>query len=376
MDLFFWQNMPSHIQAPALIELSKIWNGEVHCVWARESEEHRKQLGWQPPELTGIYEHVLDGDPAIRTTGILREHRRAIHVFSGLNAYRPVTAAYKHAARLRLENLALMVEPGIAMGWKGLLRPLRARFLARGYKPHIKAVLAMGSAGVRFYRSAGFARDVLYPYMYQSFPASCAISRTVGNPVRLVYVGKFDLRKGVDILFRGLAYCSRENYRLTIVGGGKQEAQLRNLAEQLNISRKLDWAGIQPSCKVAGVLAASDLCVVPSRFEGWGVVTNEAIQSGTPVICSDTTTSRDLVSESRAGRIFKTANPRDLASVLDYFLGDPSRLETARHRAMGFRHRLSPRVVGQYLKAVLECAFGLSSKRPTAPWLVEPQESN
>ena len=377
MDVVFWQNIASHIQAPALRVLCRLWPGRVHGVWCSGLDAERRALGWQTPCIEGMEEHVLpDKNAADAARDLMRNFGGGIHIMSGLHAYAPIIAAYRAAVRLGVTDLGLMVEPGVQMGWKGLMRPWRARWLARNYIPHIKAVLAMGQHGVEFYRRAGFSDEVLFPYLYQceSYPARSP--EPVHDPVRLVYVGKFIPRKGVDVMIRALGKCRRGNWRLSVIGDGTESWQMQDLAQRVGVASHIAWLGAKPSSAIISLLSQHDICLIPSRYEGWGVVSNEAIQAGLAVVCSSQVTSRELVDASGAGTIFRSEDPVDMAISIDSFLTNPDMISEAKNKACAYRARIGQAVIGEYLKDVLAYVFlGDGDIRPRAPWLDTVKES-
>jgi glycosyltransferase involved in cell wall biosynthesis len=293
----------------------------------------------------------------------------AIHILGGFHAYGPIISAYREAARRGIVNLAIMAEPGVALGWKGWLRPWRARWLAREYIPHIKAVLAMGQHGLDFYRRAGFSPAKLFPFMYQCEAYEKPVTAQVHDPVRLVYAGKFISRKGVDIMLRALAECRRHNWHLQIMGDGPGRARMQALAEARGIGPRIEWLGAQPSDRIMDLLSQNDVCLIPSRFEGWGVVCNEALQTGLAVICSDKATSRELVQASQAGKIFRSGDSSELAGCLESLLENPESIREMRHKAIAYRSRITPDVVGHYFRDVLAHVFLGEGSRPAPCWL-------
>lgn len=369
MKTFFWQNIPSHIQGHALREFSFLWSDEVNGIWCSEISEDRRTLGWQKPDPGRMLETTLPINYRSEVHRLISANRDAIHVFSGLHAYAPVITAFNYAVHIGVKNLALMVEPGIGMGWRGLIRPIRAMLLARYYRPHIRAILAMGEHGVRFYHRAGFAPEILFPYMYQCESVGTIAAPSVRNPVRLVYVGKFIPRKGVDVMIRGLGRCLYRNWRLTIIGDGPETSQLLRLAHNCGIAERTEWLGVKPSNEIPSLLAQHDICLIPSRFEGWGVVTNEALTAGLAVVCSDRTSSLDLVQASKAGVIFRCAKPRELARVMDQLLSSPELITELKARAVAYRMRISPQRVGAYMRDVLTYVFLKKGDRPYPPWM-------
>ncbi len=361
--------MPSHIQSLAIEDLARVWPGQVHCIWATPISKDRAALSWLAPHMPNTSQQYIDqSNPGEFADDVIRRAHDSIHLFSGLSSYPAITTAFFCARRQAAKNLGLMVEPGIELGLRGWLRPLRARFLAQRYLGSTRLVLAMGQTGVRFYRRAGFRDGIIFPYMYQAPVGSNQAQRRTSDTFNLVYVGKFSRRKGLDILLRALTFCRTKALKLKVIGGGREERQLRKLSRRLGLDASVCWLGVRDHEQILAALAESDVCVVPSRFEGWGVVVNEAIGMGTPVICSNTTTSRDLVRYGDCGRIFRSGDSRDLAKQIDQLLGDPEALAGASENASNYRRLLTPRVVAEYLKQVLEFSFLESQQRPSPPW--------
>ena len=369
MDVYFWQNMPSHIQSPAIVELAKIWPGNVHCVWETPISADRSALSWTPPDLPGISQQFIDRQqPAEFAKRVIFSAREQIHIFSGLSSYPAITAAFRYASRIGAGKLGLMVEPGIRIGWRGWLRPYRARLIATSHYRSIRLVLAMGQTGVRFYRHAGFAQQIIFPYMYQGPVGSDQPRKDSSGTFNLIYVGKFDRRKGLDLLLRALTLCRTKGIKLRIIGAGKQERELRELSHRLKLDGSLCWEGVRDHREIMVSLGEADLCVVPSRFEGWGVVVNEAIGMGTPVICSSATTARDLVEYGNCGAVFTSGDANDLAERIDQILQTGGALAAAREHASRYRRQIAAPVVARYLMQVLEFAFLGAARRPSPPW--------
>src|SRR5437870_11248743 len=79
---------------------------------------------------------------------------------------------------------------------------------------------------------------------------------------------------------------------------------------------------------------SADLLVLPSRYDGWGAVINEALMSGIPAICSDNCGAADLVRSSvQLGAVFRAGSAIDLARVLGTWIrrGPLSERRTEEH---------------------------------------------
>jgi glycosyltransferase involved in cell wall biosynthesis len=151
-------------------------------------------------------------------------------------------------------------------------------------------IVAIGSAAEGDYRSQfPQLRHFCIPYHCELAPFF-AIQRdpNVRRPTTFFFCGQMIERKGVDLLL--LAFdrliAKGMDARLLLVG---REAELRtfmNLVSPVTRSR-VQYEGFQaPECLPA-YFARSDVFVLPSRHDGWGVVVNQALATGIPVITSD-----------------------------------------------------------------------------------------
>lgn len=102
----------------------------------------------------------------------------------------------------------------------------------------------------------------------------------------LTCVGRLDAQKGLDWLLHLLPelFAREENVDLLLVGQGPQEWHLRQIATSLGITKRVHFAGWQSD--VPGILKASTMLLLPSRWEGMPNVLLEAMASGLPVVAT------------------------------------------------------------------------------------------
>jgi poly(glycerol-phosphate) alpha-glucosyltransferase len=162
--------------------------------------------------------------------------------------------------------------------------------------------------------------------------------RNDGNIVFL-FCGQMIARKGVDLLlaaFQGLG----SNARLLLVG---REAELPALLAALpsNVRARISYEGFQPPDALPRSFAQADVFVLPSRYDGWGVVVNQALGAGLPVICSDRVGAGfDLVDVERNGLIFPAGDAESLKKCMQRFMDEPGVIvrwgEASRTKAQEF----------------------------------------
>jgi glycosyltransferase involved in cell wall biosynthesis len=133
----------------------------------------------------------------------------------------------------------------------------------------------------------------------------------------VLYVGRFDPRKGMETLVRAFAQLKQEagyevsganetpllptppsllssNLRLVIVGGGdleetdiQEQRRIQRLVQELGLAEQTIFAGRMGHDILPLYYTAADVCVIPSQYEPFGLVAIEAMACGTPVVASD-----------------------------------------------------------------------------------------
>lgn len=106
------------------------------------------------------------------------------------------------------------------------------------------------------------------------------------DKISLLYVGRLGPRKGIDRALHAVAQVDYPDLEFVIVGSGRLEPRLRELAVNLGISEQVNFAGTVPyfSEELVQLYSAADIFILPSEYEGFGLVLLEAMACGTPVI--------------------------------------------------------------------------------------------
>jgi len=143
-------------------------------------------------------------------------------------------------------------------------------------------------------------------------------SREGGRPlppgaVNLLAAGKLMHQKGFDLLLQAFAKINNPGFHLTILGQGKEETNLKNLAEQLGIKEQVTFAGFLDNPYPA--MAQADVFVLSSRFEGFPNVVLEACACGAPVAAFDCPGDvREIITPGVNGLL---AAPEDAGSLAE-----------------------------------------------------------
>lgn len=165
-------------------------------------------------------------------------------------------------------------------------------------------------------------RIFLMPMMVDNDRFRCTAPRQTHHPFRFLYVGRIVDVKNIPVMVDAFiqAFGSDTSAELRIVGAGE-------LLNELKISyaahHNVIFAGPRYGEELSNEYAMADAFILPSSFEPWGLVVNEAMAAGLPVLVSDRVgAAHDLVDGKDSGFVFRYDDPSDLASKMKLLAAD------------------------------------------------------
>jgi len=149
---------------------------------------------------------------------------------------------------------------------------------------------------------------------------------------------------------------------LVFAGEGPLRGELEARAETLGVAKRVRFLGFVNQSQLPGIYTAADLMVLPSEYDAFGVVVNEAMLCGCAVAASDRVgAARDLIAEGRTGFVYPCGDVEALAGVLRRAFRDPARLKEMQQEARARMETWSPR---ENIEATLEAVSrGMSRVR-------------
>lgn len=269
------------------------------------------------------------------------------------SAWLSVAAARAHGVRLLLHGESHDGRLTPRPPWKSALRSAILKRLIR----QADAILAIGSRNADFYRSLGAPdeRIFLAPYAVDNafflaqrerlLPRRAELRRALGveddRPI-VVCSGKLIQRKAPLDLVRAFARLRGQiPAKLIFLGDGELYQAVDDLSHELGIAAQVRITGFRQQESMCEVYVAADLMAFPSHFDTWGLVLNEGMLFGLPVVCSSGVTAHhDLVVEGETGHVYPPGDTDALAALLRQRLLDPTGNRTmgekARERILGW----------------------------------------
>jgi glycosyltransferase involved in cell wall biosynthesis len=256
---------------------------------------------------------------------------------------------YNHAASIvawaaaKTKGLPVLMRSETHLGLRRspLRQRVRDRILSVAYRS-VDAFLAIGSANRAYYRAVGVSNDRIFdvPYTVDNdrFIAGAGAAAQRREIIRaayglrpgttvILYASKFTPRKHPQTLIRAVADLQRKGLALSLlmVGSGELDDTLRTLVADLGV-RDVVFAGFVNQSRLPDVYAASDIFVLPSQDEPWGLIVNEVMCAGLPVIVTEEVgCHHDLVKDGVNGFCVRPGDVTALSGALETLARDDER---------------------------------------------------
>jgi glycosyltransferase involved in cell wall biosynthesis len=183
------------------------------------------------------------------------------------------------------------------------------------------------------------------------------------GPVLLGSVGRLHPHKCLDAAIRLLA--GERQWHLALAGQGADEARLRLVANELQVSDRVHFIGEISPQRVGEFLACLDVFVFPSRAETFGLAAVEAATSGIPCVVRDLPVLREVLSyQGKPAALFVDASDNEkLSAAVSRILTDKDLKEELRRNAKGLTSRYSvDAMVGEYVRILDEAIPATGSR--------------
>ncbi len=255
-------------------------------------------------------------------------------------------------------------EPNLRDRLDGLAADALERRQARGSAGLIANTQAHGAVIARAYRLTGRQPSAVIGLSLPPNIFGGARSATYPEedaPVRLLFVGRAELRKGFDALIAATAILAEEQargalppFRLDLVGVPPDDLQLglpEAARQRIHARGRIDAAALAQAYTQAHAVLA------PSRYESFGLVYQEALAYGRPVVaCAEDASARAFVGAPGAGPLADAATGTALAEALRPLLADPGLRHAYRARALAAAGRFDRASLGRETLALYEAA--------------------
>lgn len=235
-------------------------------------------------------------------------------------------------------------------------RKWKQRISAFLYAPHhtSSATVAIGSNAQEAYQKQ-WPDQKVYNLPYHIQCPVPAVKETGLEEVRFLFCGQMIYRKAIDVLLAAFTTVIEKGLaaRLLLVG---READLRSFLKEISadVKDRIDYLGFRQPAELPELFASADVFVLPSRRDGWGVVVNQAVSAGLPVIASDAVgAARDLVRPGENGFCVPAGEPAPLAKAMIQLAEDASLRQRFGSASLALAESITPAAGAEKFESIL-----------------------
>jgi glycosyltransferase involved in cell wall biosynthesis len=159
-----------------------------------------------------------------------------------------------------------------------------------------------------------------FPSIEARMPVDRAALATGKDTIALLTLSRLHEKKGLDVLLRALV--DLPHCVAWVAGDGPLDRELRSLAASLGIADRVRFLGWRSDR--GALLAAADICLLPSRYEPFGTVMLEAWAAGTPLVAAASRGPAGLIDNGRNGLLVPIDDAAALAAAIRRLSTDPA----------------------------------------------------
>jgi len=163
-----------------------------------------------------------------------------------------------------------------------------------------------------------------------------------------LYMGRFSPEKNILFMLKAFKQKLNENYKLILIGRGEQKKEIQEFIEKNNLGKNVVIKEFVPYGKIKEYYKNADFLILPSTWEPWGLVINEAIGSGTIPIVSNVCGSSELILNGITGFKFSPYNLNRFKKLLKKIIESNIDKKTIRKNLQVLKEQLT---IEKYVEA-------------------------
>ena len=325
MKLVIWMNMPSHHQSAFFQALRDHKEVDLLVRYYGSVTSERVQLGWHQPKTLPAGEMTVK--PELQSLETIPNWQQRLHIIEGRDSFRRQLTRWFSATNVRWIHWG---ERG-ARRWTTVFRYPFWCWYGRKVSKHALGALAIGSLATNDFRRWGIPDHKIAFLPYAVAPLSAhakldgGIKRFAAGRNIFLYCGELSPHKGVDVLLKAFALGCGDEWVLVLVGPDRFGGRYQSLARKLRIEHKTLFRGALSAEHIASAMIQANVFILPSRFDGWGVVLNEAASLGKALISTTACgAAHHLIQPNMNGYRIRSNDPQALGAAMTSYVDNPT----------------------------------------------------
>lgn len=373
MKIISWQYTVNDHQAFMLDALNAVCSGCLKAYELKENDPIRVSQGWINSKIASLdITTIAHKFQVIECIKLLLANRNSIHIFSGPFESIKLMFCIFLCNILRL-NYYIISEPYSIIDYgyfndkyslinklKRIIRPYLYKIYNFLLLSNVSGLFCISDLARNQYIDAGVKAQNLYPFGYfvprTNIPLdySPTINKT-GIP-RFIFLGSLIPRKGISLLIEVAQALHRQGFLFKLDIYGPKNNYFIDCCEYIS------YCGIAKFGQTQNVISEYDLLILPSLHDGWGVVINEALASGVPILASNAVGAGHVAKKLGAGLLFHSNSFESLKSNLLFLLNNPNELKLLQSQTAYAFECLSPNTGANFIYSVISAKNNLNSQ--------------
>ena len=366
----FWLNVPSNHQTLFMEALDQDDRIDLQVRYFDKPSDDRLKMGWRDGDSLHEYEeYINEFDTALES---LKDWKERIHIVIGYSypfnrklipIFIKNHVKWVHWSERYGIGLAQRLNYNISL-FK-LLRPLfllTKRSYGKLVNKNAFGCFAQGELARRDFIGMGIDNNKIENLYYTTAPLTNVdetpkVLNEFPYKYKFLYTGRLNNRKGVEdllIAFSGLV--NADYWGLVLLGNDETDGYFQQVSKEVGIDNKVLFVGGVKADEVSAFFSAADVFVLPSRYDGWGAVVNEAASLGLPIITSDQTGAAfHLVENGKNGYIVGAGDKDDLTVAMQNYVSNNELLSQHGNYSKELFKNFSPeKNVERFISAILK----------------------
>jgi glycosyltransferase involved in cell wall biosynthesis len=342
LKICIWENISSPHQSFFFRELSK--NVDLEVRYIEKFHDERVDLGWSDNNFLPKNEKYVE--PNLKDAlDTLEDWKERIHVIPGIS-YEITRELVEYFIENNVKWCHWSERSGIGLAKKlkfninlfNLFQPLVSKVLKGSYAKKINkyalGAFSQGDLAKKDYIDWGIKESKIENLFYtidelkidNNFKLE--LKNSLVDKKIFLYVGSLDQRKGIDLLLKSFAKLKNfdNKWILLFIGHDKSNGVYESLSNKLNLKNKVFFLGPKPIEDIVNYMSISDVFVLPTLFDGWGAVLNEACQVGKAIISTtECGASSHIIKKNINGIIVKAGNINSLKHAMQFYIDNPNK---------------------------------------------------
>jgi len=345
-----------------LKEFSRLKGVNLQVIALKDELSVRKKQGWRKADLSTVNGKIINTPVLFSLFKLVNKNKDATLIFGGPFDNWVITL-FLILNLLFGRRVYILTEPFSPLklgyfkdkiinkfGFVSKLRWFKHFVLWSVIKNQINGVFAISKLSAFQLKKFGLDKEKIYPFGYfvpRMINDELQTSREQSEYLRFVFVGSINKTKGIDLAVAAIAKLHNSGFKISLDIYGPGDIN------SFNLSNNISYKGLIEFGRSQEVISNYDCLLLPSRYDGWGVVVNESLLAGVPVICSKQVGASVLLEKMDCGAVFDINIKNSIENVLILLCKDRGVIKKWHKNIIDINKIITPNCAAQYIYDVL-----------------------